>query len=994
MLKSKHITSRVKLLFGFFALLAIVFVFLPIGKTDALYTTSQLTGQMPFGVLQNFYAYNYNVNGNSTCYLPVNAQNPAVTQWMAQRTSPYTDVNGTVINVPAGTTTMNFALWHALFFCRVNYDNPSEEIISPADNTPFYPAPDATLSSNALTGYWSYIRFNPTVPILSVNAPAGYNATLSNIPVGTTTSIGLNSSEPDRYFFRPNYFNVNFTEPSTTTTVAKVVVKISLTVANVQKWSSSPSYFCTSGGGAMSSLTAAENNCPTITQSFTITFDLQPNSVLCRSNCSSANPCNTIQSSYPQSVNLPNTSNLPSGTVGSLPAATGSSPSSVVVASPEDSFIINSANDQWGTPITWSPSGYSPNPFTLNNYQYALLYPYDSHTTTIGYTQQFSEQTYVLNSSTSTYCSPYGTPNTCLYTYDSVTKAVGCNIVTDPNCYFGYGTLETYTTYYYSPQGSPSSGTAPGTSTATFAELCPRNFEVQQPPATDVTGVHLYASSSTPDQPNSFSVNTQTTVNFSLQAWSQNIHNPFKVQVQYSGDYYIEDTNGNGQTLISSPDNTTINFSSPNTGGTTQNLYRSFSISSSNLSVGDQICAEFTISPQSGEIDENGNISNSGGSVSSSPIPGTSNCSNPMSNYPYSRSYGNDVISGVTFSNAPSGTCNTSAQVIASITPSNGAQPIGSGNQFAVLSLGQIQYYASALLRNIAPTSSAGLSFANTIGTAYGGNFSSSCQSMYNYYLNRNQQPSTNYTEQSGYNYGVTNNSGPVQIQLSGGSNNYLNLFANYPSNSTKINGEHVIYVNGNVYIPNDITYDSSSISYNSSTGTVTGAPNLYVIASGNIYIGPGVQKLDGTYIAENQCDWTTGVNCSPESGTGGIINTCADPSGVPNPITASDAFSTNDLFSQCTTQLTVRGSLIGHEVKLERTYASMRNSQQGENPIHSGGSHNCSAGNGNTANNPAATQDCSAIIFNFDPVNYLGNPNFGTGGGKFDSVLSLPPVL
>ncbi len=744
------------------------------------------------------------------------------------------------------------------------------------------------------------------------------------------------------------------------------------------------------------------------------------------SNCTTATPCSAASpSSNFSTINLPNGSNLPFGTVGGVPGS-GPQGATVILATPQDSFLITGANDQYPNPtsISWSPNGpgYSPNSFTLNNYNYEYYYPYDDHQTTVSYSQQFSLQAYSalqLNQG----CYGGGTYPSCTYS-ETVYSPPGCSI-TSTSCTSTNITVQgtPFSYYSYVPVGSSSTSYANETyNPPLIPELCPRNFLILPPYNTDVTSVSLNSSLSTPDQPTSATINTNTAVQFTLPArWSQQVRNPLQVDgIQYAGQYYLYEASGRIGQIGSDNQNFNIGGGSGNDSppyiyapGTINHTYSTTIQLTTPLNVGDQVCAQFTDTPQSGAVDERGNISNPYGSVDSSTIPSPTpnppsnndNCSKPVANYPYSRSYGNDVISGIVFSNSPSGVnqCNTSASIFASTSPDSGAQPRGSGSQFVALALNQISNFASAFLRSAAsyPYASNGLSMANTSGN-YGGYFNGpndkSCPSVYNYYLNRNQVPSTSVSVTSGENYGVMDTADPIkQLSFSGvASNNYINLLSNSSNSNAKIQGEHVIYINGNVYIPNNITYDNSpsNVSYDSSKGIITGAvPNLYVIASGNIYIGPNVTQLDGIYVAQNQCDWES---CNPASNLGGYINTCAYPSGLANVNSASqtDTYPTTELYDGCKQQLTITGALIGHYVKLERTYASMRNSQQGEYPHSSSPLHSCQQGNGNQPLQPNVAYDCSAEIFDFNPINYLGTPSFNSSGYNMDSIISLPPVL
>ncbi|MGH7234687.1 MAG: hypothetical protein ACREF7_04585, partial [Candidatus Saccharimonadales bacterium] len=513
-------------------------------------------------------------------------------------------------------------------------------------------------------------------------------------------------------------------------------------------------------------------------------------------------PC-TLPASYPETVSLPNAP-LPPGTTSGAPYSSSYPGSVVFVATPQDSYDITSAHDQYPNPtnVSWSPGGYSSNPFSLDYINYIEQYPYDDHATTINYTQKYSVQAYESLTPQYTYsCSPnYGSPPSCLYTG----FPVGCNIITDVNCYFQYGTLITNTYYLYVPIGGAYTEYSNGTTSGpAFNEWCPRNFEVLPPTLTDVNSVSLTANGNTPDQPNQATVSTQTTVKFTLNYWSQLVRNPLSVNgINYSGSYYIEHASG-GADPIDSPDNKSFDIvGSTVPGNVTYPYNASFAVGVPQLQVGDQVCAQFSDSPESGEVDESGTITNvdSFGPVYSSQIPSNATCSNPVANYPYSRSYGNDVIAGTDFSNAAVNQCDLTAAIIASVTPDSQARPRGSGTQFAALSLGQIQYYASAFLRSASATAINGLSQANTSG-GYGGNYNGGCQSIYNYYLNSAQSSPTAVNVNYGQTYNVSSNTNSVELNfINSNNNNYVVLQAG--SGATSITGEHVIYVAGNVYIP------------------------------------------------------------------------------------------------------------------------------------------------------------------------------------------------
>lgn len=151
--------------------------------------------------------------------------------------------------------------------------------------------------------------------------------------------------------------------------------------------------------------------------------------------------------------------------------------------------------------------------------------------------------------------------------------------------------------------------------------------------------------------------------------------------------------------------------------------------------------------------------------------------------------------------------------------------------------------------------------------------------------------------------------------------------------------GESItLFVDGDVYIKSDITYDNH---------TANDVPKFALVAKGNIFIDNDVGRLDGLYIAQPD----------PSSGNNGVIWTCAIASSAPNG---------NDVSRDCRTKsLTVNGALIAKQVNLTRVSGDIGT-------------------------------DTAAETINYTPETVIGGPIFNTAPNtefKIESLISLPPV-
>jgi len=292
---------------------------------------------------------------------------------------------------------------------------------------------------------------------------------------------------------------------------------------------------------------------------------------------------------------------------------------------------------------------------------------------------------------------------------------------------------------------------------------------------------------------------------------------------------------------------------------------------------------------------------------------------------PYFRVQGGDIAAGPGFGTG----CSASSADITGLNTGETAYA-GAGSEIGAWATGTLTNFVSGLgLGGGAPTQSgSGLSFANTSGVGggtYGGNFTTAgLPCVTNYYAGATGGSWPGWSGVGGagtHNFSVNT----AMLTLSGG----MTL-----QPDTTVN----LYVKGNVYIKDDITYASYTLGH-------TPRFNLYV--SGNIYIDPNVSELHGLYVAQ------TGA---PGSGD---IDTCAAVAG--STITKSLPYG------RCKKDLAVDGSVMAQgKLILTRTF-------------------------GNLVAVPGAP-GTPAESFTYGPELWLT----GKGNGSLDTqaYTSLPPVL
>src|SRR5690606_19051844 len=152
----------------------------------------------------------------------------------------------------------------------------------------------------------------------------------------------------------------------------------------------------------------------------------------------------------------------------------------------------------------------------------------------------------------------------------------------------------------------------------------------------------------------------------------------------------------------------------------------------------------------------------------------------------------------------------------------------------------------------------------------------------------------------SGINFSVVclNCSSPVPGSLPSGRSQYqVDNDLTLDGINVPVGSQAAVYVAGDVYISGNVIYATGASS-------VEQMPNFAWIVCGNIYVGSGVTRLDGLYVAQpgnqsSDCDGSGTI-------TGGSIYTCASGMGQPMQVHPTD--NSLDLYHQCQNQLVVNG--------------------------------------------------------------------------------------
>lgn len=366
-------------------------------------------------------------------------------------------------------------------------------------------------------------------------------------------------------------------------------------------------------------------------------------------------------------------------------------------------------------------------------------------------------------------------------------------------------------------------------------------------------------------------------------------------------------------------------------------------INSLPISVGDKVCASVSVVPSRVSITYRGVVTPSGPQV-----PPYEKCAT-LSNKPYVSFYSNDVKVGGSFTDPAN--CTTKPAKIDTYNKTGG---LGSGVQLAAFALGTISGFNTATLQGSSDTK---LTFANT--TPFGSFASVGTSCTHYFWDDVDGAPipagTVNLTDKEGK---IRVNTGNVTISAS----------------TIKKSKQLYLYVDGDVTITGNIQADLGP------WNNVKEIPSLYIISQGNIKIDKSVTELFGVYIAQGKA--TNLANT-------GSIYTCTNGTTLYSPATQ------NNLYDECSKQLVVRGAFMTKNIRLLRTFGSLRNSTPGaDKPFaNSNVRSDCSS------SSPTASKVCAAEVFMFDPSIYLaGSPEpskASTGSGNdYDYVSNLPPVL
>ncbi len=429
--------------------------------------------------------------------------------------------------------------------------------------------------------------------------------------------------------------------------------------------------------------------------------------------------------------------------------------------------------------------------------------------------------------------------------------------------------------------------------------------------------------------------NVDLSAGFSVNYGPSGAPNPQGVRLVVTRSFFIRKANGSIVALTPSPSPSPDNrwFNGVDANG--HNYQENRSIPPS-FTVGDQVCITITVSPGSGSVDSNGNVTSPGPAVSSD-----EGCAKFM-NKSYFKVFGGDISAGSIECRGWSA-FRTPGMITAYNSTSTPGK--GSGAQLAALAIGAIHEFSSATGRTPAPTPPKGLSFANVAASgAWGGEMVAGGSCPQDYF---GTQPTTREFVGS-------------DINLSGWNGSLRTAAGVRVSGVVDLNKRVTLYVDGDVVISNNISYAGVSGGWNYSE-----MPNFTLVARGNVFIGANVTELAGIFIAQPKS------LLDPDT-EGGEIYTCAFGTTPPTESQLTRVTGTPGS-DNCRNQLTIYGSFIAKRIRLLRTNGSLSSSS------------------------PNETRDSATMAekFIFSPEAWLSSSISPAGGFEsYDSITTLPPIL
>jgi hypothetical protein len=308
-----------------------------------------------------------------------------------------------------------------------------------------------------------------------------------------------------------------------------------------------------------------------------------------------------------------------------------------------------------------------------------------------------------------------------------------------------------------------------------------------------------------------------------------------------------------------------------------------------------------------------------------------------IANYPYFKVYGGDLQVGPGFGEG----CSKYPSRIVGVN--NDTSPfIGSGAQLAALAFNQLMEFATGTVRTSSQPNY--LSFArngttSSYNTTYGGGLGyGHGHCMEDYFAE--------YTS-GGIDPGDTLNINPASDATYYRAGN---LTLTQAALEGIDEGEDVtVYVDGNVFIQDSITYRDTS-SYDGPRNI----PLFKLVVRGNIYVAPGVTRLDGLYVAQPVVGSTA---------TTGRFYTCGYAFRVPTSAELAGPCKTN--------RLVIYGAVVAYRMGFFRTPGTLSTATTGEY-LTSGGT--------------------PSEVFIYSPEMWLESGLSGDDG--FDAITPLPPVL